>query len=646
MIKKISASLIGIIAVALFWYLLGVVYALNNSEDSVVELQCVSYAPFSKEQSPFLFESGMVISEDSIREDLVLLSNYTNCIRTYSTVGMESIPKIVRENGMKMYMGAWISADKTSTALEIQTLIKLATEYKDVVKAVIVGNEVLLRNETTDKVLTGYIKEVKHALPNTPVTYADVWEFWLKYPAVREATDFVTIHILPYWENDPMTIDSAIRHLEKVREDVEATLKDKNILIGETGWPSEGRMREDALPSKINQAIFIRKFVKLAEQKGWKYNVIEAFDQPWKRVSEGAVGGAWGLFNKDRVDKKVLNGDVSNFPNYELLAFGSVLLFLLYSFLLRGLNIQTNKILVFSVVNALFAILFMLQMEQYSITVRTNIELLWAAIVSIVHLFIYFFTLSFISKGTKPEIIDLDEILKKKIFNSDSSLVILFYLCFIFILISNLALAFEGRYRNFETYIFIISISSYLWLYWERFNTLNFGKFGKVSFLILFFTSASIFINETYLNIFSDIWVIISLGFATILYNGTKKVPYVEFKNVALYMIVFFAVSAFIKHGILLNGSLLAECNTFEDTFICKMRTALGTTIYLNGFGITALISTLAASLVKKRPLSLFALFLSIAALMMFNTLLGSIGFVLSLFLITNEMQHLRNRGF
>ena len=640
MMKKISAVFTGVAAVALFWYLLGEVFILKEGKDPITKLQCVSYAPFSKEQSPFLFDRGMVISEDQIREDLVLLSQYTNCIRTYSTVGMEAIPKIARENGMKMYMGAWVSSDKTSTALEIKTLIALATEYRDVVKAVIVGNEVLLRNDTTDKVLTGYIHEVKNALPNIPVTYADVWEFWLKYPAVGEATDFVTIHILPYWEDDPMNIESAIKHLEYVREDVEAVLKDKNILIGETGWPSEGRMREDALPSKINQAIFIREFVKLAEQKGWNYNVIEAFDQPWKRVSEGAVGGAWGLFDKERNDKKVFSGDVSNFPNYRLLALGSVLLLLAFSFLLRGANIRTGHLLAFSGVNALFAILLMLQMEQYSITVRTNFELLWAAIVSIVHLCIYYLLLSFIAKGTKPEILNLDEIVKKKVFSSDSSLVVLFYLSFVFILISNIALAFEGRYRNFEIYIFMISISSYLWLYWGRLDAFDFGKFGKVSFLILLFTSVAIFIQETYLNIFSTVWVMISLGFGAILYSGAKKVAYRELKNIALSMIVFFAIFTFVRYGILSNSALSAECNAFGETFLCKMRNALGAAIYLDGFGILALLSALVASFANRRAISLFALFCSIAALMMFNTLLGSIGFVLSLFLLTNDLKH------
>ncbi len=41
--------------------------------------------------------------------------------------------------------------------------------------------------------------------------------FGFKYPTVAEATDFVTIHILPYWEDDPMNIESAIKHLEECK---------------------------------------------------------------------------------------------------------------------------------------------------------------------------------------------------------------------------------------------------------------------------------------------------------------------------------------------------------------------------------------------------------------------------------------------
>ena len=100
----------------------------------------------------------------------------------------------------------WIGKEEKQAVAEIATLKELAAQYPEVIKAIIVGNEVLLRGDQTDVQLAKYIKEVKEALPQYPVTYADVWEFWLKYPKIKELTDFVTIHILPYWEDEPKNI--------------------------------------------------------------------------------------------------------------------------------------------------------------------------------------------------------------------------------------------------------------------------------------------------------------------------------------------------------------------------------------------------------------------------------------------------------
>ncbi len=628
MTKKILAILSGIAAVALFWYLVGAVFVLKDNKNSFSKLECVSYAPFSKDQSPFMFSDGMVISEELVREDLALLAKYTTCIRTYSTVGLEMIPRIARENGLKMLMGAWVSSDKVMTQKEINTLIKLVNENQDIVKAVIVGNEVLLRGDVSETVLVDYIKQVKEALPNTEVTYADVWEFWVKHPQIREVTDFVTIHILPYWEDNPMNIDQSIGHLADVRGEVEAILKDKNILIGETGWPSEGRAREDAIPSKINQAVFIREFVKLAEREGWNYNIIEAFDQPWKRVSEGAVGGFWGLFDKDRVDKNVFSGDVSNFPNYKMLALGSILLILSFSFLLRGLTIGNKEILYFGAINAVFAVLFMLQIEQYSVTVRTSAEFLWAAGVVITHLFVYYFLLYHIAHGKKPQIIKFEKILNLKT---------LFYVSFIFVLISSVALGFEGRYRNFEIYIFIISIVSYLWLF--RGESIEFGRFGKASFLLLLLTSITIFMNETYLNLFSNVWILISLGFAYILYSGSKKVAYGELIEFSLYIVAFFAILVYLKYSYLANGDFAAECNASADSLLCSIRASLALFIHLGKLGIIALIMAIMAFFANNKYLSTLSLFVSVGAVLLFNASLGAFALVLSIFVVLKSSQ-------
>jgi exo-beta-1,3-glucanase (GH17 family) len=284
------------------------------------KLQCVSYSPFDKDQSPLTLP--IVLRPHRIDTDLDLLAQYFSCVRTYSMTGMEDLPALARKHGLKLMLGAWVSTDPVATQQEIDLLVAAANLHPDIVTSVIVGNEALLRKEITGKNLAALIEQVKQRVLQ-PVTYADVWEFWEKHPEVAPVVDFITIHLLPYWEDDPAGIDAAIAKVTKVREHYEKLFAPKDIFIGETGWPSEGRQRETAVPSRINEAKFMREFVTLAEQRGWQYNLIEAFDQPWKRANEGAVGGYWGLFDADRNDKSILAGSVSDLPEFRLWLYAS-----------------------------------------------------------------------------------------------------------------------------------------------------------------------------------------------------------------------------------------------------------------------------------------------------------------------------------
>jgi exo-beta-1,3-glucanase (GH17 family) len=83
-------------------------------------------------------------------------------------------------------------------------------------EALIVGNEVLLRGELFAARIKAYLEEVKRR-SKLPVTYADVWEFWLRAPELAPATDFLTIHILPYWEDRPVAAEDAAKHVRDVR---------------------------------------------------------------------------------------------------------------------------------------------------------------------------------------------------------------------------------------------------------------------------------------------------------------------------------------------------------------------------------------------------------------------------------------------
>lgn len=149
MFKKLTYFSISIIFIYAFWFILGEKYVYKNDENGFSKLQCVSYAPYSKDQSPF--DSDYKLDENLVANDLKLLSQYTDCIRTYSSAGHDVVAKLARQNNLKMYMGAWVSSDKESTKRELDELIKLASENKDLVKAVIVGNEVLLDMMQTKK---------------------------------------------------------------------------------------------------------------------------------------------------------------------------------------------------------------------------------------------------------------------------------------------------------------------------------------------------------------------------------------------------------------------------------------------------------------------------------------------------------------
>ncbi|MSO75527.1 MAG: hypothetical protein EXQ87_01245 [Alphaproteobacteria bacterium] len=307
---------------ALFWWLDGRPMPLPDAPAG--KLHCVSYAPYRAGQSPF--DAGFTVPRWQIEEDLALLARHADCVRTYATdQGIGEVPAIARQVGLKVMLGAWIGGDAQNNARQIADLIRLANTYPDVIKAVIVGNEVLLRREQSAAALAAMLRDVKRAV-SVAVTYADVWEFWIRNPELAETVDFVTVHILPYWEDEPVGIAAAIAHVGRVLDRVRLVFPGRVLYVGETGWPSAGRQRQGATPSPVNQAHFIRAFVTLAGVRGIDHNVIEAFDQPWKRLKEGTVGGRWGLFTAERTLKYGMRGPMSDNPRWPVDLATSVLL--------------------------------------------------------------------------------------------------------------------------------------------------------------------------------------------------------------------------------------------------------------------------------------------------------------------------------
>jgi glucan 1,3-beta-glucosidase len=302
------------LAIAGVWTWLGAPVLLMPPQFGHGEkLYCISYTPFRGAQTPL--DPATVIPAAQIDDDLKRLAQVTDCIRTYSVdFGLDQVAGIAARHGIRVMQGLWLSSNPVKTQYQIETAIALANKYPGTVRSVVVGNEVLLRGEMTATDLANTIRAVK-ARAHVPVTYADVWEFWLRNHDVANAVDFITIHILPYWEDFPIAASDAVAHVEAIRHQVLGAFPGKEVLLGEVGWPSAGRMREGALPSPVNQARVIQDVLALSKRENFNVNIIEAFDQPWKRALEGTVGGHWGLFDAaTRIPKFSGTQAVSNHP--------------------------------------------------------------------------------------------------------------------------------------------------------------------------------------------------------------------------------------------------------------------------------------------------------------------------------------------
>ncbi|MDD5277391.1 MAG: exo-beta-1,3-glucanase [Methylovulum sp.] len=295
------------------------------------KLNSLSFAPFREGQSPM--ESVFPTPAD-IEFDLQLMSKKTHSIRTYASAEgtMPVIPALVRKYGLTLIQGAWLGGEEKGNKKEIDELIRSANANPDVVKRVIVGNEVLLRGDLEPEELIKYIREVKKAVKQ-PVSYADVWSMYMKYPELIKEVDFITIHILPYWEDEPIAVDQAPAHIARiyrhVRQEANAIAPNKPILIGESGWPSEGRQRGWAVPSVVNEAKFIRGLIQVANANGFDYNIVEAINQSWKSELEGVVGANWGLFSIDRKEVFPLTGKVYENPDWYKGLLASTIFFLI-----------------------------------------------------------------------------------------------------------------------------------------------------------------------------------------------------------------------------------------------------------------------------------------------------------------------------
>ncbi|MEP6938932.1 MAG: glycosyltransferase, partial [Rudaea sp.] len=285
-----------------------------------------AYVPYQRFQSPL---REIFPTTDDVDADLKLLATRTDHIRTYSAIENPSIPAIAKKYGIKVLAGTFLDHRWQRNEDELSALIDSTRRY-DNVDRVLVGNETLLRGDMSVDALIAYIDRVR-AQVKVPVSTAEPYWVWRKYPQLAQHVDFVTIHLLPYWEKFARKDAVGIGVLKNFYE-LQSQFPGKHIVIGEVGWPSAGDRISVATPSVEDEAQFVRQWVREASFRKIDYYIMEAFDQPWKENIEGRVGAYWGVFGADRQPKFSFTGPVTEDPSWPTKALIASLLALLPMF--------------------------------------------------------------------------------------------------------------------------------------------------------------------------------------------------------------------------------------------------------------------------------------------------------------------------
>ncbi len=275
-----------------------------------------AFNPFQRYQDPI---RQIYPSESELDSDIRLLTRYTKRLRTYSSVENPQIPRIAKFYGARLMAGAWIEGRAERNENELAALIALARKYDNIDRA-IVGNEAILRGDLSVRSLIHYLDRARAQL-DIPVSTAEPLDTWQRNPELADHVDFITVHILPYWE----FIDrkDAIGFVLGQYRELQRMFPDKPIVIGEVGWPSNGNRRKYALPSLANEAHFLRDWFNVAARENIDYYVMEAIDQPWKETLAGRVEAYWGVFDASRSPKFSFSGTVISKSNQGQLLKGS-----------------------------------------------------------------------------------------------------------------------------------------------------------------------------------------------------------------------------------------------------------------------------------------------------------------------------------
>ncbi|GMF31317.1 unnamed protein product [Phytophthora lilii] len=262
-----------------------------------------------------------------IATELATLKGVTDTIRLYSLTDCDQATAVVPaaiQAGLKIELGMWVDSSTSSFEAEkaaFQTLLETGVVTADNIVGIHVGSEAVYRGDVTAAVAISNLEEIRtlckanSAAASIPLTIADIGDTYSAHPEMIEAVDYVSANYFPFWEK--VDVDGAADFFYKRFSALVKTASaySKEVIVGETGWASDGTDAAASPATAANAAKYFYDFYTLAAEKDLMYFYFSAFDEPWKLTTLAAnetVEAYFGLFTQEGVLKDLISAEFDN----------------------------------------------------------------------------------------------------------------------------------------------------------------------------------------------------------------------------------------------------------------------------------------------------------------------------------------------
>jgi glucan 1,3-beta-glucosidase len=280
----------------------------------------VAYGPYRLEgQRP----DGPPIEDRQVLRDLELIHRAGfRQVRTFGTDnGLNRIAPLARAHfpDLAIFQGVYACglhhddlSNPHGTRAQMEEAVRLALANENVA-GIILGNECLpgepeacpvpvsLAQLTADldliraKLDAGGRRSV--AVTSAMSMVAAVGAFESQGRVVAAHSDLILVNVHPFFAPAPAAkaVETVLASYRRLQQLYGAAAP---IVIGETGWPSDGPVNGSAEPGTERQRRFVHDLYRSIRSAGIRVFWFEMFDEPWKAAA-GGVGPHWGLFDRN-----------------------------------------------------------------------------------------------------------------------------------------------------------------------------------------------------------------------------------------------------------------------------------------------------------------------------------------------------------